>query len=281
MPLEGITQRILVKATQSVAGTRLNLGEGTLTFSSEPLFQSIGDSTVLGLFAPSQWHLLTPVWDPENANVSDSCHRLLTDGPEIAGAPRLEFTEPELDQRWLNGDVSGKALAAALGCAVAKPQDARFPLCDRPPCLRKDGYSQFSGAPAEFGHFEPGQSVRIVHLDAGFDPKRGSLPDGLNRDLQKNFVDANRPKGLTDNSSARLNNRDYGNGNLAIPAGTPVGACGQPYGSVPFYCDHPNPRSQQRGAVPKQCHPSSARLSALTVRQGGVLAGGPATNFSL
>jgi hypothetical protein len=100
--------------------------------------------------------------------------------------------------------------------------------------FREDGHSQFAVALSKLGSVAPAQRVRIAHLDTGFDPSHESVPEGLNRELQKNFVDADRPNDATDDSSGFFNNLGHGTGTLGILAGKAVGPFSQPYGAAPF-----------------------------------------------
>lgn len=76
--------------------------------------------------------------------------------------------------------------------------------------------------------------VRVAHLDTGYDPGHESVPTGLNRALQKNFVDADRPDDATDDSGGLLNNLGHGTGTLGILAGASVGSFTKAYGAAPF-----------------------------------------------
>jgi subtilisin family serine protease len=95
-------------------------------------------------------------------------------------------------------------------------------------------HSQLEAARSAVG--EPADRVRIAHLDTGYDPNHESKPlfvlTKTPKNLQKNFVDANRPDDATDHTSGVFTNLGHGTGTLGILAGAKVD--GAPLGGAPF-----------------------------------------------
>ncbi|HXL99099.1 MAG TPA: S8 family serine peptidase, partial [Rhizomicrobium sp.] len=72
---------------------------------------------------------------------------------------------------------------------------------------------------------------RVAHLDTGYSDHQ-TTPQFLNRNLQKNFVDKDRPDDATDIAWGALSNPGHGTGTLGILAGKAIGA-GAPLGCAP------------------------------------------------
>jgi subtilisin family serine protease len=71
--------------------------------------------------------------------------------------------------------------------------------------------------------------VRVAHLDTGYDPHHATRPLHLAANLQKNFVDPDRPNDASDDSSGNFNKLGHGTGTLSILAGAGVDG-GKPFG---------------------------------------------------
>jgi hypothetical protein len=64
--------------------------------------------------------------------------------------------------------------------------------------------------------------VRIAHLDTGYDPSHGTVPENTSK-TQRNFVDAAFPEDATDRTtSGILTNVGHGTGTLSILAGKAI-----------------------------------------------------------
>lgn len=216
---------VLLKSAALPRGFRFGAGPGALELRAEPLFRSIG-AGVRGLAAAAapQWHLLHAAEDSEGIHAWDLCHGLMAEGLGIAGASRPVFAEPDLEQRWVFGAEAGQALALAAGCpADGDRQDPRFPQGPRPLWYRDGDHSQFDAALAGFD-MAAAAPVRIAHLDTGFDPGHATLPARLRLDLQRNFVDDDRPDDASDVTEGALTNLGHGTGTLGILAGRGIGA---------------------------------------------------------
>jgi hypothetical protein len=207
---------------------------GLTGFRVEPLFTSVGASKGLAAAAPAKWLHLALDCELNNAAAWDACHRLLNAGFGADGGPAVEHAEPDLRQQWTHGDPGGRALSLVGEAGLAEPQDPRFPMGSEPLWFRGHAYSQFEEALAQVPAPAAPDRVRVAHLDTGYDPEHKSVPVGLKRALQKNFVDADRPNDATDDSRGLLNNLGHGTGTLGILAGARVGSFTKPYGAAPF-----------------------------------------------
>ena len=108
-------QRILVKAAPGLAVPRLSFGASPVTFKATRLFESIDAQPALGAAGGEVWHILTPPPGFAEANGWDICHSLMQQGFGVAGAPAPTFAEPDLEQRWITGQVHrGRPVAGAV-----------------------------------------------------------------------------------------------------------------------------------------------------------------------
>jgi hypothetical protein len=223
--------RILVKTRAGLPAARITFGATTHQFTANPLFHSIGNG--MGMTAPTTWHVLTPAVALDGGNPWDLCHALMRDGFGMAGAPTPEFAEPDFQQRWTTAEESENAFALASGCAAAEPQDSRFPQDPAPLWFHDGRHGQFDEALAAIATPDIGSAVRVAHLDTGYDPAHHSLPERLETNLQRNFVDADRLNDASDDTQGPLNNLGHGTGTLSILAGKTLIA-NTPMGVAPF-----------------------------------------------
>ncbi|WP_397453329.1 S8 family serine peptidase [Pseudomonas sp. NA-150] len=222
-------QRFLVKMLPPAAGTALTLAGASLTF--RPLFSSIGVPKDLAAGPQAQWHVVEAGLSLTAGNPWDLCHAMVTRGLRMAGAAPL-FAEPDLTQSWLSGSAQDQQMALTASCAV-DPQDKGFPVGSNNFWYQDAQHGQFAGLLKQLGNVPLAKAVRVAHLDTGYDPDHQCLPVGLERNLARNFVDANRPNDATDDTSGLLNNLGHGTGTLSILAGSPVtGLSG--LGAAPF-----------------------------------------------
>src|SRR5947209_7594432 len=178
-------QRILVKAAGAPPSAALTFGaaSASVPFGVAPLFQSIGrapgrarglgvagaspaGAAAGGLTAPGTWYVLEAPPGFAEPNPWDLCHALMTEGFGLAGAPRPEFAEPDLQQQWIVGNARELGLALAATCDKADPQDPDFPLDKTNPLwFRDQAHAQFDAALAKVGGPDVAAKVRIAHLD--------------------------------------------------------------------------------------------------------------------
>jgi Subtilase family len=85
--------------------------------------------------------------------------------------------------------------------------------------FRDERHGQFDRAAKSVPAPQEGRRVRIAHLDTGYDRNHATCPPHIRGDLQKNFVEADRPDDATDRHSGLINNFSHGCGTLSILAG--------------------------------------------------------------
>jgi len=229
-------QRFLVKLKPgaSHATTSLALDSGKIRFTATRLFQSIPSSRVatVGLAAAESitpgsvgdWHVLEASSPVDAPSPWDVCHALVAQGLGVDGAGMVTFAEPDLPQRWYtNAPTEGQTLAAAKSCAV-EPQSDKFPRGATDDWYRDGDHTGLASTTQS----ATGAGVRIAHLDTGYDPDHLSRPANLEKVLERNFVDEDRPNDATDRASGIVNNHGHGTGTLSILAGQPIGVNGIP-----------------------------------------------------
>ena len=222
------TPSLLVK---TAAGLPTRFSFGATSFRVEPLFTSIGRPSGPAAAGGGTWHLLTTPDGTAGQNPWDLCHQMLQGGLGFAGAPAVEFAEPDWQQRWVVGRDA--ELGISLQSCDAEPQDAAFPRLADPFWFRDLSHSQFDTALALAGGANVKPRVRIAHLDTGYDPGHASLPLHLRKDLARNFVDDNKPSDASDTSAGLANNLGHGTGTLSILAGRKM-PDGKLFGGAPF-----------------------------------------------
>jgi subtilisin family serine protease len=206
---------------------RLGVSGPAVTFTSEPLFHSIGVTSAQGLAASGGvWRLATASAQLDDAEAWDHCHDILAANPEAV------VVEPDLVQQWPVVAPLDTGQKFAAGTGGPRPQDiggGYAGVVDDNYWFRNNAHNQMDSALAQ----NRGDRVRIAHLDTGYDPDHKSLPKNLRKDLARNFVDADKPKDATDRSEGTLfNNFSHGCGTLSILAGATVPGL-KPFGCAP------------------------------------------------
>jgi hypothetical protein len=208
------------------------LNDTQLQFTAEPLFRSIGVSRDRGAAAPATWHLLKPTVPFDTTNPWQTCHDLLDQAQGLQAA--VEFIEPDLTQQWLITRRDAQGLGLTRVCGVAEGQNTQYPsITDNNLWFRDKGHGEYDAAMSLLGDPGQGKRVRIAHLDTGYDPNHETLPVFLNKTLQKNFVDDDRPDDASDDSTGLFNNIGHGTGTLSILAGAGING-GKPFGVAPY-----------------------------------------------
>ena len=200
-------------------------------FTVEPLFKSIQAPARLGVKAAPQWHTVTAAATAEELNAWDLAHQIVSgaasgaggEGLGLAGAAPV-FAEPDLEQQWVFGSEPQHAMALASGCGEPTPPDQELPNGNGFYWFRDADHSQIEKARDQVG--APAARIRIAHFDTGFDPEHLTKPrflsDRPGDNLQRNFVDSDRPNDATDHSGGLVNNLGHGTGTLSILAGAQV-----------------------------------------------------------
>ncbi len=234
--------RILVKASPMPEGMGFSVGRAS--FHLQPLFPGARQAPLMGATAPAEWHVaeLPPGADP--ASAWDVCHQLNTRGFGMAGAPAVEFAEPDLEQQWISPaapETGGMGLAAADPCAAPAPPKGPYPF-PNPYDWRwyqGDAYSGLASAQPQIP--AGGARVTIAHLDTGYFKGHSVLPQFLDYNRQRSFVDGDPNPNLAEDPGigGLGNNPGHGTGTLSILAGSnfngaPYGAPSGVVGGAPF-----------------------------------------------
>jgi hypothetical protein len=174
------------------------------------------------------WHVTEDI--DEKANPWDLCHTLLRDGLGVGPRDTVAFAEPDEEQRW-SPDPARVGLGAGgdpgmADCHTLSPQSGNYP---QGPADFWFASNEFSGLKTarQIAGAGPG-SVRLVHLDTGYDPSHRTKPARLREDLALNFADP-RPDGTpspgaADHKTAAVNPMfGHGTATLALLAGEGYG----------------------------------------------------------
>lgn len=224
--------RLLVRAPLGMRTASLALDSRSLPVALTPLFSSIKGSRGLGMRAGSSWHLATA----KSGRVSpwDACHLAVQQGLGVTGG--VEFAEPDLEQQWPWSTPARQTLGMAGECGPAEPQDSdTYAVGSHPLWFRDTHHSQLGDAGHTVGAPGAVNRIRIAHLDTGFDANHSTKPINLRLDLQRNFVDADRPNDATDQPTALINPMfGHGAGTIGLLAGDKFNEDGHILGGAPL-----------------------------------------------
>ncbi len=224
------TPRLLVKLPAAPEQAVFEFAGRPLPVRFKPLFASIRPASKgLGVGQQSQWQIMSASESGAEANAWDLCHHVVGEGFGVAGLPRAELAEPDLEQQWITATPIQHALAAQSPCDEPAAPDARLPVGQGFFWFRDPDHSQLEAA--RIAAATPDDRVRIAHLDTGYDPTHSTKPIHLRVDLQKNFVEDDLPDDATDHTSGMFTNLGHGTGTLSILAGGPAA---QPLGGAPL-----------------------------------------------
>lgn len=183
---------------------------------------------VAPLFSPGRskstersiWLTVTAKSPREGQNPWDWAHELSGSLQGVSG--ELVYVEPDIEQAFPYVNREGEKLEpsnrASSDCSVNEP-DGSWPRPANFAWHLADDYSQLVSARGSVGR--EAQSIRIAHLDTGYDPDHVTAPENVNIDLAWNFVE--------DNADSRdpgkrgiLYNPGHGTGTLAVLAGNKI-----------------------------------------------------------
>ena len=225
--------RLLIRAHPEAERGEIRLGARKRPVRLERLFESIERPRAVGLSATASpaWHIAAVPDD--DASPWDICHRLTSDGLGFAGQSAVAFAEPDLEQKWVWASAERQTLGISGGCTTAEPQDGDvYAVGPGKFWFRGEDHSQLDKARAGAGAPGDGDRVRVAHIDTGFDPDHTTLPAFMRLDLQRNFVDDDRPDDATDRPTAVVNPMfGHGTGTLGLLAGRNFD--GAPLGGAP------------------------------------------------
>jgi hypothetical protein len=216
--------RILVRGRGIASDGKLGRGIAESSYTSKPLFRSIGGGNAAGLGLagadePQEWSIVTFNEPFEVGAAWDACHDFVAANKDSA-----EFAEPDLMQRW-NAPIQndGKALGA-VRTGDPHPQDREnFPAGAGDLWFRDADHGQFADPAALLPDPGEGRRVRIAHLDTGYDPDHKARPIHLSITEQRNYVDDGSDENdARDQSHGLFDSFSHGTGTLSILAGAPV-----------------------------------------------------------
>ncbi len=223
--------RVLAKSRNEPHRVALGVQEVTTDFTVEPLFQSIGREKGPAAAATSSWRVLSFKDTVEAPNPWQACHQLVAASKGTDA--EIEFAEPDLEQAWVLPRDDTRGLSIAGNCAAADPQSKDYPRDANNYWYRDANHGQYDKALKGLSDPGAGNRVRIAHLDTGYDPSHGTRPAFIAKQLERNFVDADRPGDASDSSSGVFTNLGHGTGTLSLLAGKALNG-GAPIGIAPF-----------------------------------------------
>ena len=219
--------RLLVKAKAGPKALKLNSEGISATGSLLPLTPSIDEGAAMS------WRAVSLVDVKGRPAPWDVCHALMRDGLGVAGGD-VRIAEPDLEQSWIPPSEKAKPFVGVRSedCAKADAQNKAYPplsekdwAADGDYWFATDTRTGLASARRLLGEAKP--SVRIAHLDTGYDPNHETKPAHLRKELARNFADAEngKPKmGAIDDRTAEVNPMfGHGTATLAILAGEKYG----------------------------------------------------------
>ena len=208
------------------AGTTVGLRGGVRAlgakFELEPLFDvrtgAVSADPGAGIRADAApawtWHIARPASAADTPNAWDVAHALNADRGLGAAAGEPILIEPDFEQSWPYEGPDDRGLGVGAACAF-DDQRSQLPRADKFAWQLNDDKSQLKKARAGASG---GSTIRIAHLDTGYDAGHATLPRLLRADLQRNFVDDQAANDARD-PNVPGGNPGHGTGTLSILAG--------------------------------------------------------------
>ena len=198
-----MSQRVLVKLREGVS-----LSLAAPASQLRPLFDEPAGSSSLGLAAGSPWYLADI---PEDSSPWDSAHNQMFAALGLDGSAIL-FAEPDLKQEPLAGYDKNPLAGAGLTAIPSSPPFGWH---------LDDSFSELRSARSAA---QKNTTVRIGHLDTGYDPNHPAKPKNILTALERSFVDdGGNPNTAADpNRRALLDQSGHGTGTIGILAGAHV-----------------------------------------------------------
>lgn len=225
--------RLLIKSSAAAPGLRLGTAKGKPILGLRRLMPAVDAASAaasgLGATESGQaWHVTEDI--DEKTNPWDLCHALMRDGLGVGPGDRVTFAEPDQEQRWspdpARAGIGAAGDAGMADCHKLKPQSENYPTGPADFWFGRDEFSGLETARQVAGAGP--RSVRLVHLDTGYDPDHRTKPARLREDLALNFADP-RPNGspssgAADQKTAAVNPMfGHGTATLALLAGEGYG----------------------------------------------------------
>jgi subtilisin family serine protease len=209
------------------AGTNVGLRAGRAgvralgaRFELEPLFDvrtgSVGAGKGVGINKATvdyTWHVARPVAAADTPNAWELAHALNSAGGVALKGGEAVLIEPDFIQQWPYGKKDS-GLGAGAVCDF-EDQRNQLPHATKFAWQLEDDKAQLRKARTEAGQ---GSTIRIAHLDTGYDENHSTLPRLLKTNLQRNFVD-DQPANDARDPNVPGGNPGHGTGTLSILAG--------------------------------------------------------------
>jgi hypothetical protein len=198
-------QRVLVKVRTAPA-----LALAPAQANVRPLFdEPLAQPAAFGVSTAQEWHAVDVAgeqnpWDAAHRQAADALGLKLSD---------IVYAEPDLLQAPLAGVNPPLAPAALVGEPVPPSPGFAWHL--------RDDYAQLAAARR---NAVKNRTVRIAHIDTGYDPAHPARPAHILTDLERSFVDQdNNPNSAADpNRRHLLDQSGHGTGTIGILAGNRV-----------------------------------------------------------
>lgn len=224
--------RIPVNETAAFEAASKTHPIAALGFELEPLFEVPGSmgASEMGLATDDkgtrqEWYAVRQK-DTRGENPWEVAHRVSKKLRDIRGVKTASMPsaiEPNIRQEWINEEVEEQSIlnAAADSCEF---EDQRTDLPFQPGRFAwhlENSFSQLAKAREESKSHAGSRTIRIAHLDTGYDKKHSVFSEtNINHSLERNYVDKDRPEDARDlGVDGLLKNPGHGTGTLSILAG--------------------------------------------------------------
>jgi hypothetical protein len=220
----------------------VSLAAGGDTWHLAPLFVNHRSSNSFSFATLADWFLAkvdTSQGATGTAELWDRAHAFMASTLEKA-PPGEAYLEPDLTQGWQYTNETPLVPAGLAGAGTVElcqfnDQDPNVPRGPGFAWFLDDNFSQLASARTKVAECQQRKPARIAHLDTGYDPDHLTLPVGLDRLLQHNFVEGEDPNDARDPARRGfLKNPGHGTGTLSILAGNRVDAAGRYLGGAPL-----------------------------------------------
>ena len=207
-------------AALGASGKSRTLNAASARFELEPLFKVAKAGTGFAK-GGSEWHLARLASGSLDASPWDAAHKAISRA-SLAGA-MPEMVEPDLVQEW-PFDRPREPGAPGISKEACAFDDQKPDLPGIPRTFAwhlDDDFSQLRSARIAAAAAGAGVTVRIAHLDTGYDSDHLTFPkDQIDTGLERNFVDAGAANDARDRGmKGVLKNPGHGTGTLSLLAG--------------------------------------------------------------
>lgn len=207
------------QAGHAIAATQAPVGRMGLRL--QPLLPHTSRAAGLGLAPGGQdWFVAESTSEFDPAAAWDECHRQLAPGQGFAATGGVAFVEPDWPQTWITEERAENMTPFAVNASCDLEESWKsLPHGNEIDWHLDDAHSALRKARNSVS-LDGNRPVRVGHLDTGYDPQHKLLPEKLNRNLQKNFVDGEDPADASDPyRTGLLKTPGHGTGTISILAG--------------------------------------------------------------